>query len=253
MPIADPPLLDPRPEAAGFPLQDPELPAPHGVERLARDEPADERLHLHEVLDDVVANRLDRARLRRRGRVGEEAGEPRRQTRQMLGRQRAPAEQCLGALLVREPPHADGVVDDLAVGAEPVALRAEPDRDDAEIDVGREPSVQPHLVLAAAPAPLERRVVHEPVVDGPLELPDFPVGEEHPGDVRRDLRDLRGSRGGIGLRAPEVVEERPEPAPPSSSLARPTWASRPPRRPASGDKARWTASRNAAFENGLAR
>ena len=114
----------------------------------------------------------------------------------MIGRQRTPAEQCLGAVLVREPPHADGVVDDLALGAEPVALRAEPDRDDAEIDVGREPPVQPHLVLAAAPASLERRVVHEPVVDGTLELPDFPVGEEHPGDMRRDLGDPRGRGAG---------------------------------------------------------
>ena len=99
------------------------------------------------------------ARLRYRSRIAEETGEPPRQARQMIGRQRAPAEQCVRAVLVREPSHADGVVDDLAVGAEPVALRAEPDRDDAEIDVGREPPVQPHLVLAAAPAPLERRVV----------------------------------------------------------------------------------------------
>ena len=99
------------------------------------------------------------------------SGQPPRQTGQMLGRQRAPAKQCLGAVLVREPSHADAVVDDLALGAEPVALRAEPDRDDPEIDVGREPPVQPHLVLAAAPASLERRVVHEPIVDGPLELP----------------------------------------------------------------------------------
>ena len=160
--VTDPPLLDPRPEAAGFPLQDPELPGPHGVERLPRDEPAHERFHLHEVLDDVVANDLDRARLRHRSGLAEEAGEPRRQARQMIGRQRVPAEQCVRAVLVREPPHADGVVDDLAVGAEPVALRAEPDRDDAEIDIGREPPVQPHLVLAAAPAPLERRVVTNP-------------------------------------------------------------------------------------------
>jgi hypothetical protein len=34
VPIANPPLLDPRPEAAGFPLEDPQLPGPHGVERL---------------------------------------------------------------------------------------------------------------------------------------------------------------------------------------------------------------------------
>jgi hypothetical protein len=73
VPVPDPPLLDPRPEAAGFPLQDPELPAPHGVERVARDEPADERLHLGEVLGHVVPDRLDRARLRCGCRVVEEA------------------------------------------------------------------------------------------------------------------------------------------------------------------------------------
>ena len=47
--------------------------------------------------------------------------EPPRQARQMIGRQRVPAEQCVRAVLVREPSHADGVVNDLAVGAEPVA------------------------------------------------------------------------------------------------------------------------------------
>ena len=236
VPVADPPLLDPLLEPAGVPRQDLELPGPHGIERVLRDEPAHERLHLREVLDDIVANDLDGTRLRCRSpRSLEETREPPREPRQMIGRQRAPAKQCLGTVLVREPPHADGVVDDLPLGAEPVALRAEPDRDDTEIDVGREPSVQPHLVLAAAPASLERRVVHEPVVDGTLELPDFTVGEEHPGDMRRDLGDPRGSRGRIGLRAPEVIEERPGLCPPSpprpayaepSATRRSTWEAR---------------------------
>ena len=101
----------------------------------------------------------------------------------------------------------DGIVDDVPVRTDPVALPAEPDWDDPEIDIGCEPPVQPDLVLAATPALLERRVVDEPVVDGTLELPDFPVGEEDPGDVGRDLRHARGSRGGVGLRASEVVEE----------------------------------------------
>ena len=98
----------------------------------------------------------------------------------MIGRQRASAKERLGTSLVREPSHADGIVDDVAVQTKPVALRTEPDGNHAEIDVRREPPVQPDLVLAAAPAPLERRVVDEPVVDGTLELPDFPVREEHP-------------------------------------------------------------------------
>ena len=252
VPVPDPLLLDPRPEAAGFPLQDPELPAPHGVERVARDEPAHERLHLGEVLGDVVTDHLDRARLGRRGGVGEEAREPRRQAREVLGRERAPAQEGLRALLVREPPHADGIVDDVSVGTEPVALPVEPDRDDPEVDIRREPPVQPDLVLAAAAAPRERRVVDEPVVDGALELPDVPVREEHPGDVCRDLRDLRGSRDRVGLRAPKVFEERP-----GRHLLRHRVA--PPREPSPapwvgpGNKACWTASRNAALEKGLAR
>ena len=220
---------------------------------LPRHEPPDEWLHLSEVLDDVVANGLDRARLRRRGGVDEEAGEPARQARQVIGCQRAPAEQRFRAVLVRESPHADGVVDDVALGPEPVALRTEPDGNDAEIDVGGQPPVQANLVLAAAPAPLERRVVHEPVVDGALELPDFPIGEEDPGDVCGDQRDLGGSRDRIGLRAPEVIEERPDLAVPRHGHVQRARTLTQLPSVGFGRRARWTASRNVALEKGLAR
>src|SRR4029453_6233678 len=49
--VADPPLRDSLSKPPGVARQHPELPGPHGVERVPRGEPAEERLDLHEVLD----------------------------------------------------------------------------------------------------------------------------------------------------------------------------------------------------------
>ena len=209
MAVPDAALPDSLLEACRLALQDPELPVPHGIEHLARDEPADERLDLDEVLRDGTPDRLDRAGLRHLCGGREEAGEPGGETLEVIAGQGAAAEKGLHAPIVREPAHADRVVDDLSVGTEPVARGSEPDRDDAEVDVRRQPPVQADLVLAELPAPLDGRVVHESVVDGPLELPDLSVREEDPRDVSRDQRHRRRARIGIRLGAAQVVEERP--------------------------------------------
>jgi hypothetical protein len=203
-------LRGPVSEAVGVALQDSELPRPHGVERVTGEESTHESVRLREVLEHVLTNDLEGPRLRGGRSVREKPGQSFRQAGEVVRRQLSSAEEHLGTSLIREPSHVDGIVDHIAVQAEPVATRTESDRNDPEVDVTGEPSVQPDLVLAAALASLERRVVHEAVVHGTLELSHVPVGEKHPRDVRRELSDPKGLRSWVRLRAPEILEERPD-------------------------------------------
>ena len=98
----------------------------------------------------------------------------------------APHELVQHAVL-GQPPHVDGhlLEEPRAAGPEAVA----PQLDDAEIDVVRQPLVEPDLFLAEEPALLERGEVEEPEIDGLLDLVDGVAGQEDPGDVGLDELD----------------------------------------------------------------
>ena len=180
MPVSDPPVRGPVSEAVGVALQDSELPRPHGVERVTGEESTHEDVRLREVLEHVLTDDLEGPRLRGGRSIREKPGQSFRQAGQVIRRQLTSTKERLGTSLIREPSHVDGIVHHVAIQTKPVAARTESDGNHAEVDVRGESPVQADLVLTAALAPLERRVVDEPVVDGTLELPDVPVREKHP-------------------------------------------------------------------------
>ena len=110
-----------------------------------------------------------------------------------LRRQRA-------ALVV--PAHLDQIVDRARIVLfgqfQSVGCRGE--RAHTEIQIGRQPTVQPHLLAAHLVAPLGRAVVQEREHQGLLELVGEIAGEKHPRDVR--LADLHPGR-------PVGIEIRP--------------------------------------------
>ena len=83
----------------------------------------------------------------------------------------------------------------------------EPNRHDTEVDVRRQPPVEPDFLVTEVSAPLEGGVVHEPVVNRSLQLPHLVVCDEDPRDVSRDQTDGRGAWRRIRLRARQVVEK----------------------------------------------
>ncbi len=126
----------------------------------------------------------------------------------------------------REAPHLDRVFDRL-----PFSLELEPslalhDRHDAEIDVGRQPTVQRDLLPTVVQPPLQRREVEEAQIDGLLHLVRV-------GPRQEDDRDVRLAHGRIGravrirlgagqvayqsmnVQAPGLHDERACPAPAS--------------------------------------
>ena len=81
----------------------------------------------------------------------------------------------------RQAPHRHQPLDGVAVFAEgqgPAGVAGQ--REDAEIDVGRQPPVQPDLLLAEVPAPLQGREIQALPADRLLHLVGTAVGQEHP-------------------------------------------------------------------------
>ena len=189
MPVADPPRPCPPADARLVGGEVGPREAVQGVDVggvLAADEPAKRG----GVLLERVPQRPDRVGpLDHRCRVVE-AGE---QARQRLERPRLPAPQQRGegAPLV-EAAHLDDMRDRIGmVGL--VELQSRPAAHDgahAEVDVGRQAPVEPHLLLAHVPASLRGAVVHEGQTDGLLELVRALAGEKHPGDVGLANLDL---------------------------------------------------------------
>ena len=96
--------------------------------------------------------------------------------------QLAPCEPgCERAALV-EAAHLDDVLDGARVvlSCQLVARTGRGDRADAEVDVGRQPPVHPHLLAAHRMTPLRRPVVQERQNDRLLQLVRTVVGQEHP-------------------------------------------------------------------------
>src|SRR5688572_28910571 len=83
----------------------------------------------------------------------------------------------------------------------------EADRDDPEVDVGRQPAVQPNFLMTEMSPAIERRVVEKAVVNRPLQLPDLVICDEDPGAVRGDQTYRRRSRRGVRLRSRQVLEK----------------------------------------------
>ena len=208
VPFPDPSLRDPRDEAVA--LRDSRLPAasPHGVERRRARRTADERLDLREVLVDVAAHDLDRAR--------PPAPRARRRRTPPAAPRDAPAARAVSA---PRRSNAAALARPGAAACGPRSRRSRPsppnpwpcgpsaDRHDAEVDVGREPPVQAHLVLAETPARLERPEVEEPEIDRPLDLPGFVADQEHPRRMRRLQRDRQRGLRAVRARAQQIRNE----------------------------------------------
>ena len=102
---------------------------------------------------------------------------------------------------LRQATHLDQPVDDLslALDREPLAVPAKRAR--AEIDIGREPPVQPDFVHYRTSAPRKRPEVEKVVPDRLLQLVDPVAGKEDPGHVRLlDAHLRRRVRVGMSIR-----------------------------------------------------
>jgi hypothetical protein len=102
------------------------------------------------------------------------------QTRRKL----AALEQPVEHPLLRQAAHADGVLHRGARASDmkPAVVRAD-DGLDAEIDVRREPSVQPNLLVAVVPTLLEAREIQEAKIDRLAHLVHTIAGKKEHGDV----------------------------------------------------------------------
>src|SRR5690606_14573858 len=95
----------------------------------------------------------------------------------------------VGALLVVEPAHVDGPVDDVAVADERMRPFAETNRHDLEVRARREPTIDPDFVETGPLSSLDRREVEEGQPNGLLDLVDLGP-DEHPRDVGLDEAHL---------------------------------------------------------------
>ena len=124
---------------------------------------------------------------------------PREPLGEVRGR-RARREQPVERARVGQAAHLYGVLDDLArgrVALDNVVAAGHPhDRDDAEVDAGREAAVETQFGVAEALARLRVELVDEAEVDRLLRLVDHVTGEEDPGDVRLAQLDPRRARAG---------------------------------------------------------
>ena len=181
------PPLDQRAEGGQGRLRQRPQPLEHG--------PAERRAHvgfrLLEVLAGVAGHHLEAAggRDRRAGLgPGVERGDA---AGQGLDRPAAdlPAPEPLPERgLVGQPLHLHGPLDDLAVALHLDTRAVEGHGHDPEVDLRRQPAVEPDLLLAEVAAPLQRAVVEEPQVDRLLDLVGIGAGQEDDRDV--GLADL---------------------------------------------------------------
>ncbi len=153
-----------------------------------------QRQHMLEVGQRVGQRDLGRApRTRgagdRRDRM--EARDHARQFVDVFRRQRARRQHPVEFLRAVEAPHAHRILERRAGTADPRFIGGSGDRHDVEIEIGREPAIEPHFVLARG-APLgERREVEEPEVEVFFQLVGEVAGEHHPRNVRLDALDVR--------------------------------------------------------------
>ena len=132
-------------------------------------------------------------RVGRRGarNLGVEARDASREFVHALGRQRIRREQAVELLRAVEPAHADRVLDAFAGAVDARRVRRAGDGRDAQVEIGRQPAVQPQFLLARGTPLRERGEVEEPQVERLLDLVGIVAGEHDPRDVRLDDLDVR--------------------------------------------------------------
>jgi len=107
-----------------------------------------------------------------------------------LGRQRAGGEQAVELLRAVEAAHPHRVLDRRPIPANARRVRRAGDRDDVEVEFGREPAIQAHLLGARVPALRERGEVEKGEVERLLDLVREVAGQHDPRDVRLDDGDV---------------------------------------------------------------
>jgi hypothetical protein len=114
-------------------------------------------------------------------------------------------DEALERALLGQPAHAHEPVDGIARAVDgEAAVGAARQSRDPEIDVGREPPVEPYLVAAARFARLQGAEVQVRIDDGLLQLVRAAVGEEDPRHVRFARFDAVGVFGVRGGRGEEI-------------------------------------------------
>ena len=123
-----------------------------------------------------------------------ERGDPPAQLLDHVRLEIAAFEDLLQPRLIRQPPHLDGPFDDLSrpLHADPISLPD--DRHDPQVNLRRQPTVQPDLLLAEVPPPLERAVIDEPQAYRLLDLVRERPGQADDRDVRLADDDPFGAR-----------------------------------------------------------
>src|SRR5262249_39113351 len=112
-----------------------------------------------------------------------ERRESRGERAQRLGVERSTLEPPIEPRVVRELAHLDGVLD-RRLSADARGFRIPADRHDAQVELRREPPIEPQLFPAEVPPAIERAEVEEWKFDGLLDLVGVRAGQEYPRDVR---------------------------------------------------------------------
>jgi hypothetical protein len=172
-----------------------ELPSLDLLGRLAAEVARDGLAGLLEVLGDVPGDDVDGAKRRRPAvdpRCGVDPCDRLRHDDEVPRLEASLCEALIGAVAVRQPAHPDGPVDGLPGAIHRMrATQVAGHGHDAEVHVGREPSVEAHLGLAGEPSLLGRAEIEKAEGDGLLDLHDLRRRKEHPRDVGLPELDAR--------------------------------------------------------------
>ena len=104
------------------------------------------------------------------------------------GRKFPAREEPARELVLRELAHLYRVFERRALAADDRSVDASGNRDDVEVQRGREASIEPQLLFAEEAPRRERREIEKPEVHRLLELVRVAPGEQHVGDVRLEHR-----------------------------------------------------------------
>ena len=138
--------------------------------------------------------------------LGMEGRDPCRQAvHQARGQGTAVEQGLLGKAL-----HLDRIFEGRTDATHPGAVRGAGDGHHAEIETGGQSAIEPNLLLAALPAPLQGGEVQKTQVQRLHELEGAVPDQKDVGDVRFDMLDRAGpvSRGlGVGLRSEQSLDQ----------------------------------------------
>jgi hypothetical protein len=127
---------------------------------------------------------------RNRWSVAVELGEVQGNPTHLGQRQPALGDRLVEHPFARQSMHLDQPVDRLPEPAQAqLAVRTQRQRHDAQIDVRRQPPIEPHFLLTASLPGLEGSEVEELIAHRLLQLVGEALGQEHPGHVGFDGLD----------------------------------------------------------------